>query len=107
MTNARHQQDKRSEVRYRAPADRVSWTGETATRTVAGWVSNVATSGIAFVTPTREQPAPGETIEVTFGAGGPTPQHRTVRVAHTAPYDRFFSVVGCRNEPAEKVTNAV
>lgn len=102
MTESRREQERRSEGRRCAPAHRISWTRENATRTCTGWVSNVAASGIAFVTPTRDQPAPGEAIELTFDPGSRSPRHRRVRVARTAPYDRFMSIVGCRNEPAQE-----
>ena|GEM_PF-5139992 len=101
MNESGRQPERRSEVRGRAPAERIAWAREDATRTNAGWVNDVAESGIAFVTPARDRPSPGELIELTFDPGGPSPRHRLVRVARIAPYDRFFSVVGCRNNPAE------
>ncbi len=102
MSESGQQPERRSEVRRRAPARHISWTPENATRTYTAWVSDVAESSIAFVTPTRDRPAPGEAIELTFDPGGSAPRYREVRVARTAPYDRFFSIVGCRYEPAEE-----
>ena len=101
MNKSGCQPERRLEVRRRAPAERISWAREDATGTNAGWVNDVAESGIAFVTPSRDQPSPGELIELTFNPRGPSPRHRLVRVARIAPYDRFFSVVGCRNKTAE------
>ena len=102
MTGPRCQQERRAEVRRGAPADRLSWMRDQATRMHTGWVNDVAASSIAFVTPTRDKPSPGEAVELTFGTGSRAPQHRWVRVTRTAPYDRFFSLIGCRNEPAEE-----
>ena len=107
MTESRHQQERRAEVRRSMPARRVSWTRENATRTVTGWASDIANNSIAFVTPTRYQPASGEAIELTFDAGSQSPQYRSVRVVRTAPHDQFLSLVACRNEPDEEDTLAI
>lgn len=96
MTESKSRQERRSEVRRRAPAARISWTREDAARTCSGWVNDVAPSSISFVTPNRDLPAPGEAIELTWNAGGPSPQYHSLRVARTAPHDRLFSLVACR-----------
>ena len=101
MNESGCQPERRLEARRHAPAERISWVREDATRANAGWVNDVAESGIAFVTPARDQPSPGELIELTFNPGGPSPRHRLVRVARFGPYDSFFSVVGWRNKTAE------
>ena len=101
MTQQGFQRERRSEARHRAPTNHISWAQENASGTHPGWLNDVAASSIAFVTSRRDQPSPGEAIELTFTPGGPCPQRRLVRVVRTAPYDRFFSLVGCRNEPAE------
>lgn len=100
MTEPTHQYERRSELRRRAPATRISWAREGAAKICTGWVSDVATSSIAFVTPTREKPNPGETILLTLKAGSRSPQHHTVRVAHTSPHDQLFSLVACRTDEA-------
>ena len=99
MSESRDLHEQRSEVRQSAPAKRISWVQKEASRTHVGWVNDTAASGIAFVTPTRDKPLPGEAIELTFGPQGPMPRHSRVRVIHTKPYDRFFSIVGCETEP--------
>ena len=98
MTQPVPQQEQRSEMRRRAPADRLSWTRENATKTFTGWVSDVATSSIAFVTPTRDRPDLGEAIELTLDSGSQYPRRRAVRVARTALHDGLFSIVACRND---------
>ena len=101
MTSPAARSERRSEARRPAPANHICWAQETATTTHPGWVNDLAASSIAFVTPQRDQPSPGEVIELTFGPGSPLPQHRLVRVARAAPFDRFLSIIGCRNEPAQ------
>ncbi|MGB2988133.1 MAG: hypothetical protein WBE26_19875 [Phycisphaerae bacterium] len=102
MTEPGHQQERRSEMRHHTSQDRLSWVREKEDVSHTGWVSNVAESSIAFVTPTRDQPTPGEAIELTFGFGSQSRQHQRVRVTRTVPYDQFFSIVGCRSESAER-----
>ncbi len=97
MTGSSNHQDRRSEPR-RPAVDRISWIRDTATRAHSGWMSDVAATGIAFVTPTRDLPAPGEAIDLKVGCGGVSPDYRRVRVVRAAPYDRFFSTIGCRDE---------
>jgi len=99
MTRTGLEHERRSESRERAAARRLAWAREESTEANTGWVSEVAASGIAFTTPTRDRPAPGDVIELTLEPGGPFAQRRRVRVARTGRYDRFFSVVGCRDEP--------
>ena len=94
--------ERRREPRRHAPANRISWTREGATETVSGWVSDVAESSIAFVTPARHHLVAGEPIALTLHAGTPSEQHRYVRVVRTSRYDGFFSVVGCRDEPKSR-----
>lgn len=101
MTGSGNRLECRSEVRRPMPADRLAWTRDTAARVYTGWTNDLAASSIAFVTPSRDQPTPGEAIELRLGCPGRTPQHRRVRVVRIAPYDRFFSIVGCRREPAK------
>ena len=101
MTDSRPRREARSEARQPAATNRISWMREDASEAYSGWVSDVATSSIAFVTPTRYQPASGEAIVLTFDAGSQSPQYRSVRVVRTAPHDRFLSLVACRNEPDE------
>ena len=98
MTELNQKEERRSEVRRRAPAERISWTREDAAKISTGWVSDVATSSISFVTPTRDLPMPGETIELTLNSSGQIPRHRSVRVARTAPHDRLFSLVACHTD---------
>ena len=102
MTGQASQQERRAEVRRGACADRISWLRDQATRTHTGWINDVAASSIAFVTPTRDKPSPGEAVELTFGTGSRAPQRRWVRVTSTVPYDRFFSLIGCRDEPPKE-----
>ncbi len=99
MTTPDLQRERRSEARNAASNDRISWTHEEARQIYTGWVSDTASSSVAFVTPTRSHPSPGESIELTFAPGGSRPQHRRVRVMRIAPYDRFFSLVGCHDDP--------
>lgn len=104
MTTPRCQVERRSEVRCAAVPERICWARDGARKVHAGWVRDAAASGLAFVTPTRDQPAPGDELELTFGAGGPSPRYRRIRVMHTGPHDRFFSVVGCRLTPTAERT---
>ena len=97
MSESGVKQDRRSQPRRRTPADRVNWTRENADRVCTGFGSDVATSSIAFVTATRDQPALGEALELTLNAGGPRPQYRHVRVARLAPFDSRFTLVACRD----------
>jgi hypothetical protein len=99
MSESQDRNEQRVRVRQSAPAKRISWVQKDASRTHVGWVNDADTAGIAFVTPTRDKPSPGESIELTFGPQGPSPRHSRVRVIHTTPYDRFFSIVGCQTEP--------
>ena len=101
MSRAGHQRERRCEVRRPAPANHVAWAQEQATSTHPGWVNDVAASSISFVTPKRDRPSPGQAIELTFDPGSPSPRHRLVRVVRADPYDRFFSIVGCRDELAD------
>ncbi len=107
MTEPTHQHERRSEVRRRAPATRISWAREDAANICTGWVSDIATSSIAFVTPTREKPNPGEMILLTLNAGSRSPQHRMVQVARTSPHDQLFSLVACRTAAAAEHPDAV
>jgi len=102
MSEPAYQSERRSEVRQTTPADRISWVRERATRTCAGWVSNVSPSGIALIAPTRDRPTPGERIELTFDPESRAPRYKRVQVVRTAPYDRFFSVIGCMEDFAEE-----
>lgn len=98
MNRPRWQRERRAEARRPEPARRISWTRETPTRLCTAWLSDRGTSGIAFVTPARDQPLPSETIELNIGTGHDPPEHQHVRVVRTAPYDQYFSLVGCRRE---------
>ncbi|UCE59224.1 MAG: hypothetical protein JSU63_17490 [Phycisphaerales bacterium] len=102
MNGPEHQQDRRSETRQSTPTERLAWARENDKQTSTGWVSNIATRSVAFVTPTRSLPSPGEAIELTFGSSGPSPQHREFRVVRAAPYDEFFSVVGCESAESQE-----
>ena len=107
MTESWQPLERRSEPRRVVAARRVSWAREDATRTCTGWVSDVATSSVAFVTPTRDRPAPGEAIVLTLDAGGRSPRHHSVRVVRTEPHDRLFSLVACRTEATEQRAHAI
>ncbi|MFH1749151.1 MAG: hypothetical protein ABIG44_19130 [Planctomycetota bacterium] len=101
MTSTRDQAERRTEPRHQVPARRISWATDDARQIHAGWIRDVATSSIGFVTPTRDRPASGQVLELTFEPGGPAPQYQRTRVMRTAPCDRYFSVVGCRHELSE------
>ncbi len=102
MSEPQSPRERRSEVRRRVPAKRISWTRESGAETCSGWMSDVASSSVAFVAPTRNLPAIGEAIELTFDAQSIHPRHRSARVARTARQVRFFSVVACRTQmPSE------
>ena len=101
--NPLHQRpQRRAEQRRPAASCRLCWARIDAAGTATGWVKDVGPSSIAFVTPTRDRPAPGEAIDVAFGAATPSPRHQNVRVARIAPFDRFFSLVGCTINPNDK-----
>ncbi len=102
MSEPGHQQERRSETRQSAPTKRLVWARENDAQTSTGWVSEIATRSVAFVTPTRCHPTPGEAIELTFDPSGPSPQHREFRVVRAAPYDEYFSIVGCESEGPEE-----
>ena len=99
--------ERRSETRHGPAPERISWAHMHAERICTAWIRDVAASSLAFLTPTRDEPAPGETLELTFGAGGPSPQHLRMRVARTSPYDRFFSLVACQTDLATKYKQQV
>ncbi len=105
MSEPQSQQERRSEVRRRVPAKRISWTRESGTEVCSGWMSDVASSSVAFVAPTRNLPALGEAIELTFDAQGSHARHRSARVVRTARQDRFFSVVACRTQTPSEPCN--
>ena len=102
MNSSDCQHERRGEIRRSAPAERISWVGDSATKTNAGWVNDLADSSMAFVTPTRDMPSPGDTIEVTFGTDGPSALRQSVLVVRTAAYDRFFSTVACQGTPVQQ-----
>ncbi len=107
MTEPTHENERRSEVRRGAPATRISWARKGSDKLCTGWVSDITTSGIAFVTSTREKPDPGEMILLSLNAGNRSPQHHTVRVAHISPHDQLFSLVACRTAAATEHQRAV
>ena len=107
MTELSQYEERRSEVRLPASAERISWARKDAVSTTGGWLSDVATSSISFVTPTRDSPVPGDAIELTLNASGRSPQHRSVRVARTAPHDRLLSLVACRTDATSQQRHAV
>ena len=63
-------QDRRLEERRHVPVKRIAWMRADPSKAFTGWVSDTATSSLAFVTPTRDQPSAGEEIELTIGVGG-------------------------------------
>ena len=91
------QAERPAEVRCARVAERICWTRENADSTHTGWVSNTSRNSVAFITPRRDQPSPGEHIELTFGAGGRAPQHTAAEVLRTEPYDRYFSLIACKH----------
>ncbi len=107
MTELNRKEERRCDLRQGAPAERIWWAREDAAKTSTGWVSDVATSSISFITPTRDLPVPGEAIELTLHAGSRLPQHRSVRVARTAPHDRLFSLVACHTDAATEPEHVV
>lgn len=96
MTARRRPEEKRSETRRRVPTCRIAWTRPDGTKAFGGWVSDVAESSVSFVTPKRDTPRPGESIELTFDVGTSAEHYQSVLVARTAPHDRFFSLVACQ-----------
>jgi hypothetical protein len=88
--------ERRGEIRRPGLAERISWAREDATTLHTGWVNDTSPAGVAFITPRRFQPAPGDRIELTFGAAGRVHQHAQARVLRTEPYDRYFSIVACQ-----------
>ncbi len=97
MTGHTQQSERRGEVRRPNTADHICWTRETANQTFNGWISDVASTSLSFLTATRDRPNPGETIDLTIGSGGHAPRHQAVTVVRAAPYDQYFSLVGCRS----------
>ena len=95
---------RRAEPRTPAISRRLAWSRAGAAMTATGWVKDISPFGIAFVTRTQDRPAPGEAIDLTIGSATPSPRYRRVRVARTAPFDRFFSLVGCTADPEDKST---
>ena len=98
MTTATHKPERRQEVRHHAPANYITWAQENESIVHPGWLNDQARSSIAFVTPTDQQPAPGQTLDLTVEAASSSPHHQRVRVVRAAPYDRFFSIIGCLTE---------
>ncbi len=97
MTEPGRTANRRAETRRRTSPDRIVWTRGTAGETHSAWLNDVASSSVAFLTPMRDQPLPGEQIEVTFRPQSPSPRHRSVRVTRTAPFGRFFLLVACES----------
>ena len=89
--------ERRAEARCCGVAERICWNREDAVSAHTGWVNDTSPSGVAFLTARRDQPSPGEEIELTFGAGGRAPHHAHAQVLRTEPYDRYFSVVACKH----------
>ncbi len=90
--------ERRSQPRRPAPAKRVSWARPDAPKTCTGWISDVAESSVAFVTPRRDTPTVGEAIDLTLDTGRRSQRHRVAQVARTAPHDRYFNLVACRTD---------
>lgn len=103
MPGIRHLREQRREPRRHVNAVRLNWRDGREEKVRTGWVSDVAVAGIGFVTPTRDRPAPGETLELTVAPTSPSPRGYTVRVVHTSPYDGLFTLVGCRTETASEM----
>ena len=97
MATERPRNDRRSAVRREGAAAPIAWTRRDVAGIHTGWVSDIAKTGVAFVTPTRDRPALGEAIDLTPGGGESIPIHRSVQVVRVAPYDQYFSIVGCRH----------
>jgi len=91
------QLERRAEVRCAGVAERIRWAREDAGSTHTGWVNDTSRNGVTFITPRRDQPSPGEHIELTFGVGGRAPQHTAAEVLRAEPYDRYFSLVACKH----------
>ncbi len=104
MTESKQTANRRAEARRRTSPDRIVWTRETAGETHSAWLSDVAASSVAFLTPTRHQPLPGEQIELTFRPQDPSQQYQSVRVVRAAPFDRFFSLIVACSALEEKDT---
>ncbi|MBN1489814.1 MAG: PilZ domain-containing protein [Phycisphaerae bacterium] len=96
MSQNASQSERRRAERRVGPPVRIAWEGVDFECTHSGWINDESAVGVAFVTSTRTEPAPGDEIELTYGAGTRSPRYRTARVVRTAPYDRYFSVVGCQ-----------
>ena len=98
------QAERRGSRRYQIP-NGLFHVEDAESRQPIGELIDISANGLAFVTPKENQPKPGETIEVTFGSGGPSPQHLRMLVVRTAAFDRFFSIVGCKNVLNNKAVN--
>ena len=96
MATANPEHDRRAEARRDVGAARIAWTRRNIAGIQTGWVSNIARRGVAFITPTRDRPAPGDTIGLAPGSTEPVSVQPSVRVVRVTPYDQYFSLVGCR-----------
>lgn len=90
--------DRRATSRRASIAERICWTSFDPAVTHPGWLNDLAPDSVAFVTPIRDKPRPGDRIEITRGVATEMPKHQSVRVVRTASYDRYFAIVGCRAE---------
>ncbi len=87
--------ERRREPRRMASQERITWTRDPDTKTHGGWVSDVASASVAFVTATREIPNPGEVIDLAVASHEAKPEYRKLKVVRTSPVDHHFSLVGC------------
>lgn len=97
MTTLSSPQNRRTADRRPSPEDRIIWTRESPCEYRTAWVHDLAPFGISFITPTLDQPKPGESLELTVGLGDSVPSTQNVRVVHVERFGRYFSVVGCEN----------
>lgn len=96
MATTQAQDDRRAEARREIGTPRITWTRPKTAGIHTGWVSDVAKTSVTFVTPTRDRPTPGEAINLAPATAAPIPLHKSVQVVRVSPFDRYFSVVGCR-----------
>jgi hypothetical protein len=83
--------ERRGETRLPA-AGRVCWKRLNKNIKFVGWLSDVSSSSISFVTSAASQPSYGEELELIRADYS----KRRCRVTRLAPYDDHFALIACQ-----------
>jgi hypothetical protein len=83
--------ERRTEARLPA-AGRVCWKRLDKNIKFVGWLSDVSSTSISFVTSAASQPSYGEELELIRA----DQSKRRCRVTRLAPYDDHFALIACQ-----------